>query len=183
MVFNLGNCARRDRDVYQRMNANGYCHMIFSPETKQNKAVIYLNVLSQNTITIYIQMVLYTVITYSLHHGFPLSCRTLLPVFLFALWECCPLLCCWSTAYLAPCLEGRALPHSPSLSLTPFPSGSRHLPTCSSAAWTTPLVSSGVKAYFRIIGERTGCTCILVYTVWRSPLLVNANGPGTFWRM
>jgi hypothetical protein len=58
--------------------------MIYSPETKQNKAVRYLNVVSQNTITIYIQTVLYTAITYSVHDGSPLSRRTLLPVFLFA---------------------------------------------------------------------------------------------------
>jgi hypothetical protein len=48
-----------------------YCrHIIYSSETKQNKAVGYLNVVSQNTITIYIQMVSYTVITYSVHDGY-----------------------------------------------------------------------------------------------------------------
>ncbi len=32
-----------------------YCHMIYSPETKQNKTVRYLNMVSWNVITIYIQ--------------------------------------------------------------------------------------------------------------------------------
>ncbi len=91
-----------------------YCHMIYSPETKQKQDGEILNMVSWNIITIYIQMVLFTVITYSVHDGSFLSRRTLPPVFLVAPWECCPLLCCWSTAYLAPCLEGRALPHSPS---------------------------------------------------------------------
>ncbi len=84
--------------------------MIYSPETKQNKVVRYLNAVSRNTVTIYIQMVLYTVITYSVQDGSPLSHWTLLPVSLFAPWV---LLCCWSTAYLAPCLEGWALSHPP----------------------------------------------------------------------
>ncbi len=50
-------------------------------------------------------------------------CRRILPVFLVAPWECCPLLCCWSTAYLAPRLEGRALPHSPLQGWPHFPQG------------------------------------------------------------
>jgi hypothetical protein len=57
-------------------------------------------------------MVIIHNITYSVHNGSLFSCRTLLPVFLVAPWECCFLHCCWSTAYLAPCLEGRALRHS-----------------------------------------------------------------------
>ncbi len=57
------------------------------------------------------KMKLFTVITYSVHDGSSLSRRTLLPIFLVAPWGCCPLLC-WSTAYLAPRLEGLAHPHS-----------------------------------------------------------------------
>ncbi len=83
-----------------------------------------------------LQMVLYTVITYSVHDGPPLSRRTLLPVFLFAPWECCPPL------LLINCLscsssEGSGPPQCPPLRLTPFPSGSRHLPASSSATFTS----------------------------------------------
>jgi hypothetical protein len=91
------------------------------------------------------KMALFTVITYSVHDGSSLSLRSLLPVFLIAPWGCCPLLCWWSTAYLAPRLEGRALPQPPH-GVTPIPSGSRHLPASSSA--TVPLQAMWSAAFF-----------------------------------
>jgi hypothetical protein len=54
--------------------------------------------------------------------------RTLLPVFLFAPWECCPLLCCWSPAYLAPRLEAGPSPNSPLPGWPHFPQGSGTFP-------------------------------------------------------
>jgi hypothetical protein len=48
-------CAQRDLFVNQRMNASGLLLMIYSPETKQNKMVRYLNMVTCNSITIYIQ--------------------------------------------------------------------------------------------------------------------------------
>jgi hypothetical protein len=61
-----------------------YCQMIYSPDAKQKQGGEISECGATNTITIYIHVVLYTVITYSVHDGSPLSRRTLLPVFLFA---------------------------------------------------------------------------------------------------
>ncbi len=79
-----------------------------------------------STVTIYIQNAIIHNITYSVHDGSLMSRRTLLPVFLVAPWVCCPLLCCWSTAYIVPLLEGQALsppPPPPTPGWPHFPQG------------------------------------------------------------
>ncbi len=106
----------------------GWMQMVLLPSdlfsgNKAKQTVRYLNTTSWIVNTIYIQNGILQVITYSVQDWSFLSSRTLLPVFLVAPWECCPLLCCWSTAYLAPCLEGRALPHSPLPGWPHFPQG------------------------------------------------------------
>jgi hypothetical protein len=112
-----------------------YCHMIYSPETKQNKVVRYLNVVSRNTITIYIQMVI-------IHSDYVLCARWVsfvtpdssssLPV--------CSMRMLPPPLLLINCLScspsgGPGPPPFPPLGLTPFPSGSRHLPVSSSATF------------------------------------------------
>jgi hypothetical protein len=98
-----------------------YCHVIYSPET--NNKVVRYRIQCHGILLLFTYNGNYLVITYSVHDRSFLSRRTLLPVFLVAPWECCHLLCCWLTAYLAPRLEGQALPHFPLPGWPHFPQG------------------------------------------------------------
>ncbi len=118
-------CAWRDRVIHERMNANGFIlpYDLFS--WNKQLMVRCLSMVTQNTVTIYIQNSDHSqyYCMYSVHDGSLLSRRTRLPAFLVAPWDCYLLHCCWSTAYLVPCLEGRALPHSPPSGWPHFPQG------------------------------------------------------------
>jgi hypothetical protein len=122
------NCAQCDCVVHQRMNANGFLlpYDLFS--WNKQLTVRCLSMVMQSTITIYIQNSDYS-------QYYILCARWVLvvtpdssSVFLVALWECCLLHCCWSTAYLVPRLEVCALPHSPPLGWPHFPQGQCILP-------------------------------------------------------
>ncbi len=105
-----------------------YCHMIYSSETEQNKTMRYLDMVSWISGNIYIQMV-------TIHSVYKLCAQWVL----FVTPDSSPGLPCCSIRLLLPpllvidCLScsllgGPGSPHTPPPGLTPFPSGSRHLP-------------------------------------------------------
>jgi hypothetical protein len=117
-------CARRDFVVHQRMNANGLLpYNLFSWNKAKQDGEILKYGGTEHYYYLHTKWQLFTVITYTVLDESSLSRRTLLLVFLVGPWECCPLLCCWSTAYLAPRLEGLAFPHSSLPNWPHFPQG------------------------------------------------------------
>jgi hypothetical protein len=109
------------------MQMDFYCHMIYSPETSNHQYDTWSRLHKALLLFTYRVMIIHN-ITYSVHDGSLLSRRNRLPVFLLAPLECCFLHCCWSTAYLALHLEGRALPHLPPTGWPHFPQGPRNHP-------------------------------------------------------
>jgi hypothetical protein len=101
-------CAWHDFVVHQRMNTNSLLpYDLFSwNKAKQDGEILQYGD-TEHYYYLHTKWQLFTVITYSVHDGYSLSCQTLLLIFLDAPWEFCPLLCCWSTAYLAPAWRAR----------------------------------------------------------------------------
>jgi hypothetical protein len=110
-----------------------FCHMIYLPETEQYKTMRYSNTVSLIIGNIYIQML-------TIHSINVLCSRWVL----FVMPDSSSRLPCCSMRLLPPpllvlnwlyCsrLGGPGLPHTPPPpKLTPFPSGSRHIPASSS---------------------------------------------------
>jgi hypothetical protein len=124
--------------VHQRMNAKVYRHMIYSPETKQNKTVRYLNIVSWNIFNDYIQMVI-------IHSNYILCARW----FLFVTPDSSSSLPCCSMRVLSPpLLVINCLSSSPPVGSgpPPFHSGWPHFPQ---GPGTFPLLCRIQKLYWQ----------------------------------
>ncbi len=135
---------------------------------KQAKQLVrYLDIVTQNTYYLHTEWQLFTVIMYSVHDESSLSRQTLLLVLLVASWRCSPLLCCWTTAYLAPRLEGRALPHSPLPGWPHFPQGPGTFPLVHRthlirAATYVRCCCSTARGHLWIQGDQQGTKRIII---------------------